>query len=247
MKKTIILTDENFDSFVEEIGDKYGDYTYNRVIVCTGSRKINGTNFSGFSANAFVECSKRSTAVDRFVKELVKNGFNVSVDEFENSYNDMPNSGTAVEVSEYDNNVWYINYMCYQETETETETTETETTETGTTETETTETETETTETEPYFSQVTEPTELFRIQGEEGDSLMIAVPGGYVNAFMNKHLTGLFIEHMEIEHMKIEQSLKMLATKYGVVTFFGHGITVGRLLVSTPFGNIYRLRNGGDN
>ena len=141
MKKSLILTDDEFDNFVDRIGDDYSDYTFNRVIICNGYRIINGIRYNGFSANAVIECSRRSTAISRFVKELEKSGYYVSTDNFECGFNDMLNSGTAVEVEEYDQGTWYINYMCYQDETTDIETTETETTETlESSETETTET-----------------------------------------------------------------------------------------------------------
>ena len=131
-----------YDNWFDVNEEKEGghDFLENRVVIIKESRTINGKKFNGFSADSTIECKNVRTAVRRFVKELNSNGFEVSVDDFECSFNgenlhDLTGSGMVVEVEEIDDGVFYVNYMCYQneveettETATDPETAETEAT-----------------------------------------------------------------------------------------------------------------------
>jgi len=128
MKKTMIFeTEEAYDSWFDANEEKEGghDFIENRVVIINGSRVINGRKFNGFSADAIIDCKKPETAVNRFVKEMNANGYEVNIDEFEGSLqgenlNDMQGCGMVIEVEEIDDGRFYLNYMCYQE-EVETE------------------------------------------------------------------------------------------------------------------------------
>ena len=143
MKKTMVFENETaYDNWFDVNEEKEGghDFLENRVVIIKESRTINGKKFNGFSADSTIECKNVRTAVRRFVKELNSNGFEVSVDDFECSFNgenlhDLTGSGMVVEVEEIDDGVFYVNYMCYQneveettETATDPETAETEAT-----------------------------------------------------------------------------------------------------------------------
>lgn len=142
MKKTMVFENETaYDNWfdVNEEKEDGHDFLENRVVIIKETRTINGKKFNGFSADSTIECKNVRTAVRRFVKELNSNGFEVSVDNFECSFNgenlhDLTGSGMVVEVEEIDDGRYYVNYMCYQdeveeekmETATDPETAETE-------------------------------------------------------------------------------------------------------------------------
>ena len=167
MKKTMVFENETaYDNWFDVNEEKEGghDFLENRVVIIKETRTINGKKFNGFSADSTIECKNVRTAVRRFVKELNSNGFEVSIDDFESSFNgenlhDLTGSGMVVEVEEIDDDRYYVNYMCYQdeveeEIETEETTEESEATETEmktATDTETIEIETAT-ETEPEIT-----------------------------------------------------------------------------------------------
>ena len=143
MKNTMIFENETaYDNWFDVNEEKEGghDFLENRVVIIKETRTINGKKFNGFSADSTIECKNVRTAVRRFVKELNSNGFEVSVDDFECSFNgenlhDLTGSGMVVEVEEIDDGRYYVNYMCYQdeveeEIETEETTEESEATET---------------------------------------------------------------------------------------------------------------------
>lgn len=143
MKKTMVFENETaYDNWFDVNEEKEGghDFLENRVVIIKETRTINGKKFNGFSADSTIECKNVRTAVRRFVKELNSNGFEVSVDDFECSFNgenlhDLTGSGMIVEVEEIDDGRYYVNYMCYQdeveeEIETEETTEESEATET---------------------------------------------------------------------------------------------------------------------
>ena len=161
MKKTMVFENETaYDNWFDVNEEKEGghDFLENRVVIIKETRTINGKKFNGFSADSTIECKNVRTAVRRFVKELNSNGFEVSVDDFECSFNgenlhDLTGSGMVVEVEEIDDGRYYVNYMCYQdEVEEEIETEET------TEESEATETEMETA-TDPETAETEETTE----------------------------------------------------------------------------------------
>ena len=123
MKKTIIFENEiAYEKWFDMNEEKEGGYDFleNRVAIIKGYRIIGGIKFNGFSADTTIECKTITTAVKRFVKEMTKNGYEISVDEFEgamggNNLYDMYGSGMVIEVEEVDDGRFYIVYMCYQD------------------------------------------------------------------------------------------------------------------------------------
>ena len=126
-----------YDNWFDFNEEKEGghDFIEDRVVIVKGTRTIQNRKFNGFSADATINCKNVKTAIRRFIKELISNGFNVSEDEFESNCNCFTECGYVVEIEEIDDGVFYVNYMCYQnedeeitETATEPETAETEAT-----------------------------------------------------------------------------------------------------------------------
>lgn len=123
MKKTMVFENETaYDNWFDVNEEKEGghDFIEDRVVIVKGSRTIQNKKFNGFSADATINCKNVKTAIRRFVKELNSNGFEVSVDDFECSFNgenlhDLTGSGMVVEVEEIDDGRYYVNYMCYQD------------------------------------------------------------------------------------------------------------------------------------
>lgn len=111
-----------YDNWFDVNEEKEGghDFIEDRVVIVKGIKTIQNRKFNGFSADATINCKNVKTAIRRFVKELNSNGFEVSVDDFECSFNgenlhDLTGSGMVVEVEEIDDGRYYVNYMCYQD------------------------------------------------------------------------------------------------------------------------------------
>lgn len=130
MKKTKIFeNEESYDKWIDTNYEKEGgfDFTDNRVVVINSYRIINDVKFNGFSADATIYCKKPETAVKKFVKILKSYGYDISMDDFESAldgynYYGMDDCGVVVEITQIEDGIYYINYMCFQNAENEIET-----------------------------------------------------------------------------------------------------------------------------
>lgn len=123
MKKTMIFENEkSYEKWSNTNEENEGgfDFLLNRVCIINTYRMINGTKFNGFSADATITCKTAKTAVRHFIKEMNANGYDINADDFEGvldgeNLNALQECGMVIEVEEFDEGVFYVNFMCFQD------------------------------------------------------------------------------------------------------------------------------------